>query len=123
MRTLYRLWTVSVLLAFVLAPATLASSRDWPQYRGALQDGAALGDGAFDGAFGLAVAWKQPLGSAYSAISVVGTTGVTMTTDGKDDVLVAFEINRPSAPPRLSARNHIASVSACPGTSNAPAST
>jgi outer membrane protein assembly factor BamB len=91
MKTPRQWWTLPILLALVLPSTSLASGRDWSQYRGTFQDGSAHGAGVFDAPFGLAVAWKQPLGSAYSAISVLGDVGVTMTSDGKDDLLVAFD--------------------------------
>lgn len=69
-------------------------SGNWPQFRGPWQSGGLL-DGGILGheRLGLEMAWKRPLGAGYSSISVVGGLGVTMFTDGKDDLLIAFAVD------------------------------
>ncbi len=84
------------LILLILVPAPLAAQgsepQDWPRYRGPQQDGSSPGNGVLDrDPMGLAVDWKRPLGSGYSSISVAVGHGVTMFTDGKDDLLVAFD--------------------------------
>ncbi len=82
-----------VVLLISMVFASQASGQDWPTYRGVRQTGTASETGVFDReAFGLTMAWKRPLGSGYSAISVAGDVGVTMFTDGTDDLLTAFDI-------------------------------
>lgn len=84
-----------LVLLFLLAGTVGATSVrpvDWPQHRGPHQSGVLEVPGVFDRPeFGLAVAWKRSLGSGYSGIAVVDGTAVTMTSDGTDDVVVAFD--------------------------------
>lgn len=83
-----------LILALTFTEAA-ATARDWPQFRGPWQNGAVTGSGLFDGdheGVGLEIAWKRPLGSGYSSISIVGGRGVTMFTDGTDDLLTAFDV-------------------------------
>lgn len=88
----HKRWTALLFLALLLpALAGATTTQDWPQFRGSLQTGVTRA-GVFDRPFGLEVAWKRPLGSGYSSISVVGSRGVTMTTDGTHDFLVAFDV-------------------------------
>lgn len=52
----------------------------------------AMGAGIFDReSFGLEVVWEKPLGSGYSAITVVERVAITMFSDGEFDNLVALE--------------------------------
>lgn len=84
-----------LMLCLLLAPnlALAEASKDWPQFRGPGQSGLSLGNGLLDGeAVGFEVVWQRELGSGYSSISVAGDRGVTMFTDGKDDLLTAFDI-------------------------------
>ncbi len=93
MRTSHRSVAL-IILILVLAPLAARGSEpaDWPRYRGPHQDGSSPGNGILDrDPMGLAVDWKQPLGSGYSSISVAVGHGVTMFTDGEDDYLVAFD--------------------------------
>ena len=80
-----------LLIALVLLAGS-AECQDWPQYRGPDNTGRSMGNGALDrDMFGLAVTWKRPLGSGYSGIVVAEGRGVTMYTDGTDDLLCAFD--------------------------------
>jgi outer membrane protein assembly factor BamB len=68
------------------------ASPDWPLWSGPNHDLTTLGGGVFDaGSFGLRPFWKMPLGSGYSAISVVGDRLVTGFSDGTADWLVALD--------------------------------
>lgn len=92
----------SILLAFlglgaVLLVAELAAAGEgfeWPHWRGPATNGIAADTGVFDApggrAPGLAVAWKKPLGSGYSSVSVADGRAVTLFTDGGSDFAVAL---------------------------------
>lgn len=72
--------------------AVPAEAADWPQYRGPAQTGAVAGSGNLPaGSFGLEVAWKQKIGPGYSGISIAGERAVTQFTDGKEDLLAAWD--------------------------------
>ncbi len=82
-------------LCSVLIPALTGAARgdDWPQLRGPRQSGTAIDNGVLDrGQFRLDLAWKRPLGSGYSSISVAGGRGVTMFADGRHDYVTAFDV-------------------------------
>ncbi len=65
---------------------------DWPSWSGPEGNLTSLGNGVFDGAtFGLERVWSQPLGSAYSGITVVDGRLVTTFSDGASDYLVALD--------------------------------
>ena len=76
----------------ILAQGPFLEAADWPQWRGGGQDGAVretrlAGAPALD----LAVAWRKPLGSGYSSVSVLDDLGVTMASDGVRDWVLAFD--------------------------------
>ena len=72
-------------------PAAPSSDSDWPGFRGPQVDGVVRGDGmlAQRQAVALTTAWKVPLGSGYSGVSVAGDVVVTMASDGEKDQVVA----------------------------------
>ena len=65
-----------LVLAFGLMPAedvyAKGAAVDWPRWRGANFDGTASKTGVFkfDQGFGLSIAWREPLGSGYSSVSI-----------------------------------------------------
>jgi len=75
-----------------LFAAVCASAGDWPQWRGPDRTGAAeVASLEKNKTFGFEVVWKRELGSGYAQITVAGTTGVTMFSDGTSDILTAFD--------------------------------
>jgi enterochelin esterase-like enzyme/outer membrane protein assembly factor BamB len=79
------------LVALLAAVAASAAATDWPQFRGPDHDGAAAAGALDREPIGLEILWTRPLGSGYSAISVAGEIGVTLFSDGTDDLAVAFD--------------------------------
>jgi outer membrane protein assembly factor BamB len=87
-KSLWHLLALSALIAF--APPVEAGS--WSSFRGPLGAGATLEElppGA--GPLALELAWKKPLGSGYSGISVAGNSLVTGFAAGDRDVVAAFD--------------------------------
>ncbi len=75
-----------------VSSAAPATKRDWPQWSGPNHNLTSLGNGIFDReSFGLETVWKQPLGSAYSGISIVGDRVVTGFSDGTSDFLISLD--------------------------------
>lgn len=69
----------------------VADSSDWPSLRGPRHDGVAHATlDASEGA-GFAVAWRTALGAGYSAVAVAEGRAVTLFSDGRNDVAVAFD--------------------------------
>ena len=66
---------------------------DWPSFRGSNTDGSANSGTQFakDAAGSLKVAWAVPAGSGYSGVSISNGIAVTSFSDGKDDLLAAFD--------------------------------
>ncbi len=82
-----------LLLSFTLLAPPASQATDWPLYRGTDQDGKEIGPGLLPvGPVALEARWKRALGSGYSGVVAAGGTGVTMYTDGKDDLLAAFDL-------------------------------
>ncbi len=83
---------ISLSLLLLFATSSLAAAADWPSFRGAAADGA-IRNAVFesDQPLGLRVAWKRPLGSGYSSVSVAGGKAVTMYSDGERDHLIALD--------------------------------
>lgn len=80
--------TILASLLFLAAPAFA----DWPHLRGPAFDGKAPDSGTFSAdAFGLAVAWKAPMGAGYSGVAVAEGRAVTLFSDGKSDFVAAFD--------------------------------
>jgi hypothetical protein len=83
--------SVGFLSFLFLAQPRTAHADDWPCFRGPRVDGIStekLPSGP-DG-IALEVAWKKPLGSGYSGVSIVGDRVVTMFSDGKSDHVIAL---------------------------------
>lgn len=79
------------LIVLAAAPATFGG--DWPRFRGPDADGSSPETGLFGESTtsGLALAWKQPLGSGYSGVAVAESAVVTMFSDGESSVMIAFD--------------------------------
>jgi enterochelin esterase-like enzyme/outer membrane protein assembly factor BamB len=76
---------------FLSLPA-LAVATGWPHLRGPAFDGRAIETGVFDRkAFALEVAWRVPLGPAYSGIAVAEGKAVTLYSDGESDFAAALD--------------------------------
>lgn len=85
-----------LLLLVLTAPAaSQPAGEDWGQFRGPRVDATVTGSGIFshpDG-FSLNVAWKKPIGSGYSGVSVAGRYVVTMYAAGEREVMLALDRN------------------------------
>ncbi len=75
------------------APGQAAGAADpWPGFRGPLVAGTTRDEVVPPtGDFRLEIAWKQPIGSGYSGISIGAGIVVTMFADGDEDVVAAFD--------------------------------
>lgn len=76
---------------FAAALASAPAAADWPNLRGPNLDGRAAETAVFGAEFALETAWKHPLGTGYSSVSVAGGKAVTLFSDGEQDVAVAFD--------------------------------
>ncbi|MEM7587360.1 MAG: PQQ-binding-like beta-propeller repeat protein [Acidobacteriota bacterium] len=89
------LWPSLALPLFALSCLSLtipAASADWPQYRGPQRAGASLASGVLPTeGFELEVAWRRPIGAAYSEVPVVEGRALVMFADGEHDVLSALD--------------------------------
>ncbi len=86
----YRLCS-SLLLTLSLV-ASVTEADDWPQYRGADQEGSSPQVGVFNEEnFALAEVWKRELGHGYSSVLVSGDWVVTMYGDGEANWVIALE--------------------------------
>ncbi len=92
MKILHTRLALSLLLG-AAAAASPAADSDWPQFRGPEHNGASHSGVLASASFGLEIDWKRPLGSGYSAISVVSERAVTMFTDGEKDYVVSFALD------------------------------
>ena len=89
----------SVLTAVILlslAPAAIGRAQQsaplWPGFRGPGADGTVAESHFADAdAVSLEIAWKRPIGSGYSGVSVSADIAVTMFVDGDNDIMVAFD--------------------------------
>ncbi|MDJ0835854.1 MAG: PQQ-binding-like beta-propeller repeat protein [Acidobacteriota bacterium] len=90
-----RAFTFISALLLTVASATAAGDNSWPGFRGAKFDGHAAGSGMFTGKkeIGLKLAWKIPIGSAYSGVAVAEGMAVTLYADGDKNVVGAFDVN------------------------------
>ena len=81
----------TVLAALSLAVAALAvvpATADWPSFRGPNGNGQAADPlPAGDGPLGLELAWKRPLGSGYSGVSIADDRLVTAFQAGERDAI------------------------------------
>jgi len=85
-------WMLGMACLAGLPGLPMAHADDWPCFRGPNISGVSsekLPFGDTD-AISLEVAWKKPLGSGYSGISIVGDRLVTMFSDGKSDFVIAL---------------------------------
>jgi enterochelin esterase-like enzyme/outer membrane protein assembly factor BamB len=86
---------LSILLSLlVLSQLGAASAGDsWPGLRGPASDGRIEAPGTFDAdGVGLDLAWRIPVGSAYSGIAVAEGKAITMFADGEGDWVAAFDV-------------------------------
>jgi enterochelin esterase-like enzyme/outer membrane protein assembly factor BamB len=74
-----------------LAGAADRGSAQWPSLRGPHHDGATRGPLDPREGAGFAVAWRAALGAGYSSVAVAEGRVVTLFSDGKNDVAVAFD--------------------------------
>lgn len=84
--------TVALLIAFPFSSASSAHAlQDWPHLRGPEHDGRAPSSPSLarDG-FALSVAWRAPLGPAYSGIAIADQVVVTLSSNGAVDDVVAL---------------------------------
>lgn len=85
-----RLLLAAVLSAAPSIPPALAG--DWPGFRGPNHDGSAARGSRFAAGEGAPVVrWRARIGSGYSGVAVAGGRAVTMFSDGRNDVLAAFD--------------------------------
>jgi enterochelin esterase-like enzyme len=76
----------------LIASAAVASD-EWPNLRGPGFDGQIEAPGTFDAeGIGLDLAWKIPVGSAYSGIAVADGKAVTMFADGEGNWVAAYDV-------------------------------
>ncbi|NOX57682.1 MAG: PQQ-binding-like beta-propeller repeat protein, partial [Planctomycetes bacterium] len=75
--------------------ARAAEDHNWPGFRGATGDGIYVGSTRLSQSdkCGLKLAWKQKIGSGYSGVAVADGYAVTMFSDGKQNVVIAMDIN------------------------------
>jgi outer membrane protein assembly factor BamB/enterochelin esterase-like enzyme len=67
------------------------ATNDWPGLRGPSQNGRVDG-GSFAGNEGaLDVAWRATIGPGYSGVTIVNGKAVTLYSDGKQDLAIAFD--------------------------------
>lgn len=79
-------------LAFLVLGAVATEAEEWRSFRGPRGTGEALDSlPPGDGALSLGLAWKRPLGSGYSGISVAGEVLVTGFADPEADFVVALD--------------------------------
>jgi hypothetical protein len=104
-------WALAVMLLAALASGLRAASQTpappssgarelpaaesaWPSLRGPNYDGSATAGTRFGGSEGrLAVRWRAKIGSGYSGVAIAASRAVTMFSDGRRDVVVAFNID------------------------------
>ncbi len=77
----------------ILCSFHYCSADDWNLWRGPHCDGAVSASGYFsEQSFGMDVLWKNNIGSAYSAVSIVDQRVLTMFNDGKLDYLGSIDL-------------------------------
>ena len=86
----FRLASFSLLV--LLITWNLNAADNWPGFRGPNFDGSAI-DGTFAAAPGgeLEVNWRTTLGPGYSGVSILDGHTVTMFSDGKNNIVAAFD--------------------------------
>ena len=75
----------------LVAGLVSAGEGEWPNFRGPASDGRARAEGVFAEGFGLSLAWRQPLGTGYSSVSIGSGLAVTLYGDGSKDHAIAFD--------------------------------
>ena len=84
------LWNFLLTLSFCAQAS--AQPSDWPQHRGPNSTGVVSGTPLLEqDGLAFSIAWKRPLGSGYSGVSVLGERGTTLYSDGEHDRLIVFE--------------------------------
>lgn len=80
-------------ILFLCITTFVFGSNDWPSLRGPSQNGRVDG-GTFAGSEGvLDVAWRAKIGPGYSGVTIVDGKAVTLYSDGKEDLAIAFDAN------------------------------
>ena len=79
---------------FILFLSPIFAFSEWPSFRGNNTNGATDSGTNFaaDTTGSLKVAWSAPAGSGYSSVSVADGLAVTLFSDGKNDVVGAFDV-------------------------------
>ncbi|MET0214817.1 MAG: PQQ-binding-like beta-propeller repeat protein [Vicinamibacterales bacterium] len=87
-------WRAGGIVLFALAPLGLSAGQtEWPSLRGPNHDGSASPGSRFGRTAGsLTVRWRAKLGSGYSGVVIASGRAVTMFSDGRQDVAVAFDV-------------------------------
>jgi outer membrane protein assembly factor BamB/enterochelin esterase-like enzyme len=82
----------AIAMVGLLCLSSLAlANNEWPGLRGPSQNGRVDG-GTFAGSEGaLDVAWRATIGPGYSGVTIVNGKAVTLYSDGKEDLAVAFD--------------------------------
>lgn len=81
-----------LLVSVCLLTISAAGAADWPHTRGPGMDGRTAASGIFEtDALALEMAWRIPLGSAYSGIAVADGRAVTLFAGEESDWLVALD--------------------------------
>lgn len=85
---------VSGLFSLCLLVGTLAVAEDWPQFRGAEQAGIGREEGllASWAEDQPTVVWRQPIGTGYSAVTVVGDRLFTMDADEHQEHVLSLDV-------------------------------
>jgi outer membrane protein assembly factor BamB len=86
-----RFKTAAILLILLFIPFVVFC--DWPSFRGAKTDGTFDSGSNFAGdpAGRLKIAWSVPAGPGYSSVSISDGFAVTLFSDGKSDLVVAYD--------------------------------
>jgi PQQ-like domain len=91
-RRLAAWWTGGIVLLALAPPGLGAAQSEWPSLRGPNHDGSAsLGSRGTAGS--LAVRWRAKLGSGYSGVAIASGRAVTMFSDGRQDIAIAFDVS------------------------------
>lgn len=84
--------TAVIAFSLIWAVASIATAAEWPHLRGPQLDGRVAEHAASAGdSLALEVAWKAPLGPAYSGVTAARGRLITMYSDGTQDLVVALD--------------------------------
>jgi enterochelin esterase-like enzyme/outer membrane protein assembly factor BamB len=87
-------WPAGIVLLALAALGLRAEEREWPSLRGPNHDGsAAIGSRFASSAGSFAVRWRAKIGSGYSGVAIASGRAVTMFSDGRNDVIAAFDLD------------------------------